>query len=49
MVRDGHVAMIDAIAHADWLRDKVAAHAAKGLTPSLSPYDVVNVQHLARD
>lgn len=48
MIRDGHVDLIDAIAYADWLRDKIAAHASKKLTPSLSPYDVVNVQHVAR-
>jgi len=48
MVRDSDVALIDAIAYADWLRDKIATHAAKGLTPSLSPYDVINVQHVAR-
>jgi hypothetical protein len=48
MVRDADVTLVDAIAYADWLRDKIATHAAKGLTPSLSPYDVVNVQHVAR-
>jgi hypothetical protein len=30
------------------LGDRIATYAAKRLTPSLSPYDVVNVQHLAR-
>lgn len=47
-VRDADVAIIDAIAYADWLRDKATAHAAGRLTEVLSPYDVANVQHLAR-
>jgi hypothetical protein len=47
-IRDSEVEIVDAIAHVDWLRDKVASHAVKPLTPSLSPYDVVNTQHLAR-
>jgi hypothetical protein len=47
-VRDSEFAIADAIANADWLRDRVASHAAKELTRALSPYDVVNVQHLAR-
>jgi hypothetical protein len=47
-VRDSYFAVIDAIAYASWLRSKIAAHAAQGLTRSLSPYDVSNVQHLAR-
>lgn len=46
--RDVEVNIIDAIARADWLRDCVASHGAKELTSSLSPYDVVNVQHLSR-
>lgn len=48
MVRDCEVQLIDAIAYADWLRDRVASHSVKELTKVLSPYDVVNVQHLAR-
>jgi hypothetical protein len=48
IVRDRFIDMCDAIAYADWLRDCVASHASKGFTPSLSPYDVINVQHLAR-
>ncbi len=48
MVRDCDVQLIDAIAYADWLRDRVASHSVKELTKVLSPYDVVNVQHLAR-
>jgi hypothetical protein len=48
-VRDCEVELLDAIAHVDWLRDKVASHSAKVLlSQSLSPYDVVNAQHLAR-
>jgi hypothetical protein len=47
-VRDSELMVADAIAYADWLRDRVASHAAKDLTRALSPYDVVNVQHLAR-
>lgn len=47
-VRDSDVALVDAIAHVDWLRDRVAAHAARHETASLSPYDVANAQHLAR-
>ena len=47
-IRDAPVQLIDAIAHVDWLRDKVASHGVKNLTKSLSPYDVTNTQHLAR-
>lgn len=47
-VRDADIAIVDAIAYADWLRDRAAAHAAGNLTEVLSPYDVTNVQHLAR-
>jgi hypothetical protein len=47
-VRDRHVAIADAIGYSDFLRDRVAAHGASPLMRSLSPYDVVNVQHLAR-
>jgi hypothetical protein len=47
-VRDGLVDIVDAIAYLDWLRDTIATHASKKLTPSLSPYDIVNVQHLVR-
>ena len=47
-VRDSDVHISDAIAYADWLRDCVASHTIKDLTLSLSPYDVINVQHLAR-
>jgi hypothetical protein len=47
-VRDRKVALVDAIAYSDYLRDCVAADGAKPLTRSLSPYDVVNVQDAAR-
>jgi hypothetical protein len=47
-VRDADVGIVDAIAYAEWLRSAVASHGVKDLTPSLSPYDVINVQHVAR-
>ena len=47
-VRDSDLELVDAIAYSDWLRDCVASHGVKELTKVLSPYDVVNVQHLAR-
>lgn len=47
-VRDRRLSLVDAIAHADYLRDRVAAHGARDMTRSLTPYDVVNVQSLAR-
>lgn len=47
-VRDCEVHITDAIAYASWLRDRVAAHTVKDLTRVLSPYDVVNVQDVAR-
>ncbi len=47
-VRDVEVNIIDAINDASWLRSRVSAHGFSQLTPSLSPYDVANVQHLAR-
>jgi hypothetical protein len=47
-VRDAEIEIIDAIAYTDWLRDCVASHGVKELTKVLSPYDVVNVQHLTR-
>ena len=48
LVRDSDIPIVDAIAYAEWLRSAVAAHGVKDLTPSLSPYDVINVQHVAR-
>lgn len=47
-VRDEEVGLCDAIADASWLRSKVSAHRYSKLTEVLSPYDVDNVQHLAR-
>lgn len=47
-VRDCEVPLVDAIAYAEWLRSAVASHATKDLTRVISPYDVINVQHLAR-
>jgi len=46
--RDIEVNIVEAIARADWLRDCVASHDVKDLTPSLSPYDIINLQHLSR-
>lgn len=48
IIRDTEIPIVDAIAYADWLRDKIASHSVKELTRVLSPYDVENVQHLAR-
>jgi hypothetical protein len=48
LIRDVEIDLIDAIAHASWLRSTIASHSVKELTKTLSPYDVVNVQHLAR-
>jgi len=47
-VKDSLVDIIDAISDASWLRSKVATHRFGKLASSLSPYDVANVQHLAR-
>jgi hypothetical protein len=47
-VRDRHVKVTDAIGYSDFLRDRVAAHGATPMTRSLSPYDFMNVQRLAR-
>jgi len=48
IVRDTEIPMVDAIAYAEWLRSCVASHGMKDLTQVLSPYDVINVQHVAR-
>lgn len=48
IVRDSELQIIDAVAYSDWLRDCVASHGVKDLTRVLSPYDIINVQHLAR-
>jgi hypothetical protein len=47
-VRDAEIEVIDAILYASWLRSKVSSHKINELTISLTPYDVENVQHLAR-
>ncbi len=47
-VRDAEIEIIDAISYASWLRSKVSSHKINKLTSSLSPYDVENIQHLAR-
>ncbi len=48
MVRDGDIEIVDAINYASWLRSFVASHKIKEITQVISPYDVINVQHLAR-
>jgi len=48
IVRDSEIPIIDAIAYAEWLRSGIASHGVKDLTGVLSPYDVINVQHVAR-
>jgi len=48
IVRDSEIDVVDAIAYAEWLRSTVASHGVKDLARVLSPYDVTNVQHLAR-
>lgn len=50
-IRDREMEIVDAINHASWLRSKISSHRltkAKLSPSSLSPYDVANVQHLAR-
>lgn len=47
-VRDAEVDLIDAIAYASWLRSYVSSHTVKEITKVVSPYDVINTQHLAR-
>lgn len=48
IVRDSELEIIDAIAYSAWLRSCIASHGVKDLTKVLSPYDVFNVQNLAR-
>lgn len=48
IVRDCEIPIVDAIAYAEWLRSWVASHAVNDLTAAVSPYDVINVQHVAR-
>lgn len=47
-VKDVEVNIIDALNDASWLRNSATTHGSSHLTPSLSPYDVANVQHLSR-
>lgn len=48
-VRDVEVEVIDAIAHLDWLRDKLAAHRSDlKLLAGLGVYEIGNAQHLVR-
>lgn len=47
-VRDAEVDLIDAIEYARWLRSYVSSHTVKEITKVVSPYDVINTQHLAR-
>lgn len=47
-VRDSKVDIVDAIAYASWLRSFVASHKVKDITEVISPYDVTNIQFLAR-
>jgi hypothetical protein len=47
-LRDRQVEVVDAIAHASWLRSRVSAHRTSSLTMSLTEADVHNVQMLAR-
>jgi len=48
MVRDAPIELVDAIAYASWLRSYVSSHKTKDITTVVSPYDVINVQHLSR-
>jgi len=48
MVRDASIELVDAIAYASWLRSYVSSHKTKDITSVVSPYDVINVQHLSR-
>lgn len=47
-VRDVEVEVIDAIALASWLRDKLGAHGLPSFAASLTAYDAHNVQSVAR-
>lgn len=47
-VRDRDIQLIEAIARARWLRSRVSARKLSNLTGSLTIYDVLNVQNLAR-
>jgi hypothetical protein len=47
-VRDVELSLIDGIAMASWLRSKVSTHRFSEKVRSLTPYDIHNVQSLAR-
>jgi len=47
-VRDHELALVDAIAYTSWLRSRVSAHKLGQVAASLSYYDVLNAQHVAR-
>lgn len=47
-IRDRMIPIVDALAYASWLRNKVSAHRLRKLSRSLTYYDVHNVQSLAR-
>lgn len=47
-IRDVEIRVEDAISQASRLRSKVAAHRLPTIVQSLTPYDVTNVQHVAR-
>ena len=47
-IRDVEVPLVDAILHASRLRSRVSAHRLPAIAASLTVYDAVNVQHLAR-
>lgn len=47
-VRDREMTLIDAIHQTSWLRNYITAHKFSELNKSVSPYDVFNVQSVAR-
>ena len=47
-VRDREIDVADAILHSSFLRSKIASHKKGTLLKSLTPYDVISVQELAR-
>ena len=47
-VRDSEIEVVDAIAHASWLRSKISAHRLHEISTSLNYYDVSNMHYLSR-
>lgn len=47
-VRDRHTSLLEALAQARWMRSRAGAHGSSTLSKSLTAYDVLNVQGLAR-